>query len=387
MKESSMVRHLQLLIPVHFLITTLCAAMELPSIINPRQALFLTDDRVIISHQEGCSIITLSDKKTTKLSDEKFPHIALHQNKKKVAISSPNLVKIYALETEELIKTIKEPLINTLIAATILSPLDDTFYISYKHIPTITKHTYSQDKFIIIGSEKYQRNAPTIAFHPTQRIICCADNPGDLSTYNEETLEKKRLKATIDLYPFCEYSPNGLCIAAGDRHFIYILNPCKKTKISNYSTAHEKFALIKENKEDRFLAMTFRPHSTVLATLVKQKTKQCLIIAYWNIATRKPIITTHIASCNYKYNEYIPAYKHTPAYLSFSPHTNNLLITLKNNCYLIPVPLEAIYQANMEKKCTFAYWCLQNCHIDQHTALLQDILILLIYALRETYKR
>ncbi len=377
-----MTHRLDILIAIHISIVASCTAMELPSIKNPQQALFLTNDHVIISHKHGCTIIDIkTNKEIIKLNKKSFPHLALHPNKKKVAITHDNSVKIYTTKTGQLEWNVKKSLIHTPVASSIFSPLsDDTIFMSYQCVPIIIKYTYPQNRFCILGSSQlrlFQQNPPTIAFHPTKPHTCSAYNPGKISIFNEETFETKTILPITDMHPFCEYSPNGSYIAVGNQHDILILDSYTETEISDYSQSIEMFSLSKKDK-DQFLTMTFHPNSAILATLSNHNG----IVHYWDVATRKPIIELpplHINATK--------IYKGKRPCLSFSPHGKDLIITFKNNCYMMPVPFEAIYQADAKNIAPFVCWIFKNYLFDADNMLPHDITRLLVYTLLETLKR
>src|SRR5579863_2342422 len=221
---------LHIIIITHFLITAYCAAMEPepPTIQNIRQALFVTNNHIILSHQHGCSIIDIeTNKEVIRITDTCCPHLALNHNTTKVAVSSNNSVKVYSTKTGELEWNVQEPFPHTpLIASSIFSPLQDAIFISYANMYTITKHVYEQHPKCCVlpfDGNPLTSDAPTLAFHPKEHHICVAHNPGDISIYNNTTAKKKTIVSVVNLYPFFAYSPNGNYISSGNQYDIFIL--------------------------------------------------------------------------------------------------------------------------------------------------------------------
>jgi WD40 repeat protein len=372
---------LHIIITTHFLIAAYCAAMEQSAIQNIRQALFVSNNRVILSHQHGCSIIDLqANKEIIKVSNKCCPHLALNHDTTKVAVSSDDSVKIYSTKTGDLEWNVQEPFPHTpLIASSIFSPLQDAIFISYENMYTITKHIYEQHPRCCIlpfdGSPLHS-NPPTLAFHPKGHQICVAHNPGDISIYNNATAEQKTIVSVVNSYPFCAYSPDGNYIAAGDEYNIFILNPHKKQDIKSLK-ALKKCALLKK-KDNQCIAMAFHPNSAVLTTLSKKNGA----VQYWNVATRRLITTMPPLFC---YDKKLSAYYRY--HLSFSSDGENIVITYQNNYHITSVPFEVIYQDQAKSKSTFAYLIFKSYLFDKHSKLPHEIVILLMRMVLETLKR
>jgi WD40 repeat protein len=372
-----MTHNLNILATIYLCIVALsCHAMEKATIphanfrqltipTNPRQALYLTNNRVAISGEKGCSIIDpTTDTLIKQISYISYPHIALHPNATKIALAYPEKVTIYNAQTGEQEWNIKNPLLSTTIISSIFSPLEDSILINYPH--NTTCHTRYNHKYLFFAAEHHHPNRPIIAFHPTKSLMCIADNPGDMTIIYQKTCNIESRLFSNASHEFCEYSPNGSLIALGNKKSMYILDP----------ESTDPQTPLKIKKGERVSCIKFHPNSAVLATLSNIRS----IVRYWDVVTQQLIVSMAPLSayCSDFFN------KNT---LSFSPDGKNLLVTVSDKCFVTPVPFEIIYQSDAKKRAPFAYWLLKNYQRTHNNEIPDEIIQLLMYTLLETLKR
>jgi WD40 repeat protein len=370
-----MAYRLYLTITAHLLIVaTSCTAMENNQnvsgefifIKNPRQVVYLTNDTAVLNHEEGCDIVNLATKtRIREIGETHFQHLAVHPNKKKLALSLQDTVTIYDMETgiSEWTKTLAAPIMSSTF-----SPTDDTLIIKYNHNSfNDTRHDYKSNTTIPLPKNDYEATFPIFTFHPTQRLLCAACTYVDVFIYDQNNLEIKDHFTTKTFNRFCEYNPNGALIAAGSRDKIIILDPL---------SGNQRQLPIQQNY---IYHLQFHPNSSILATLSHQDTT----LRYWDVNTAQLVDAIPLASSQ-KITNLLDFTFYSN--LSFSPDGQKIIIALQDKCLILPVPFGVIYQPGTKEKATLVCWLLKNYKPDS-CAIPQDLVQLLIYNLLETFKR
>jgi WD40 repeat protein len=315
---------------IYFLIATApCNAMktnnniiaEINTIKDPRCARYLTGERVAISDRHGAvHIVDLKTKKVQRISvygslfTEK---IILHNDKKKIITCEENVITIFNEKTGKKERIIRE---EGGIKSFILNPskATDCVYYVTKVNKRITRYNCVANKYDHFPcSDECQ----VMAIHPNQEIVCVSDWSKNIFLCKLDNL--KVFKAIFldnpnDHCTFCQYSPDGSYIAAGNETQVFIIDP--EIDASNYPCIE-----IKEDEVVRSIA--FHPYCSVLAILSarsvafsRSNVRMEHIVRYWNIKTLKLVGTMLKFSSDASYD------------FTFSDNGDEFIVTLKDKC-------------------------------------------------------
>ncbi len=384
---------------------------EITCIQNPKYAQYLANNHVVIVGEDGCSIVdpkTNTDiKKISNIGNQK---IAIHPNQKLFALFYDNIINIYDIEKNDYIwnKKVEGSLPNCeqpydRIASIQFDPHDTTIFLmraNFKNytegknynIPMnhkITKYNYitNQDDSSSFG---YNGRTPIIAINPTQHEICIVHPNGATyhpTNHSDEFLPQTRASHNFGRYykDFCEYNPNGSYIAQGDHYHsnIYIvnsqnINQCKKltTKYYNDRILHEEF------KKTVFYSNSILAISSKLIVwdkevgLERKITGSHTLLSYWNIDTKELI---HVS----------PQLPPSETYdFSFSPDKTKVIIALKDECVILPVPFKVMDKDTIKNIFSYHLFLIKN-YTSQCDAIEipQDVTYLIGNLLLELYKR
>lgn len=329
-----------------------CNAMEpkaqhpilqiIKSIEEPSCGHFISPEKVIISHKKGVSIHHLpTNTVLRKISDVPSPHLALHPNKKLCVWFSEDKLRIY--DTKEGILQYEAGSIP--ITASVFDPLNEDIIVLLHHDdhPCITRLNY-KTKFWI--DKALPRSV--IAFHPTEKVMCRAENNGILSIHDSNCLQvldnhpATRQTHSPRRHKFCQFSPDGSLLMEGDERGFRIrhnkkdiLRPCSVGNVN----IHE---------------IIFHPNGQFVITLSQPNNK----ISYYDLINVPPNPTISM-SCSSSEDNPPTAHRHMRTYLSCDENGENLLVILSKQCLIVPIPFEVIYQPQAKEECILAYFALQ----------------------------
>src|SRR6266404_4185162 len=273
-KGENMKYHYYLFIMICFLsIAVPCNAMkkenrlhcieEMTAVKHPLRVQYLAKDRVAMSNSKGCFIVDLTTKEAQQI-DRGYgdPEVRVFstQNGNKKIVSSwswidvcGGSVKIYNAETGAL-EWDKEGDNACFMAC---SSYDNAIYLAGEK--GIVKHNYVTKNYedIPINDRHCQYS---LVMHPKKEILCIAEfDPGVLSFYTLDnvTVPFKTITLPVASY-FCQYSPDGSYVVAGDLRDLFIIDPNREG---------DQYPCIKSKASEDFSVISFHPNSSVLAIL------------------------------------------------------------------------------------------------------------------------
>jgi len=381
---------------------------EITCIQQPRYAQYITNNRVVIAGEDGCSIVDpTTNKEIKKISDVNIHHLAIHPNKTLFALSheNTNSFDIYNAETNSLIcsKTVDDPIrINSYdrIEYAHFCPHDTTLFLMLvncingtapqTHSPIaykITKYNYTTHQH---NTHRFQSNIwiHLFAFHPTQNKMCMIHPAYDISIYEPDIIISPEAK----LYSqksyghyhkqFCQYNPDGSYIALGDcQSKIYIINSQKIDQYYEFKKGTEKY-----QRED-FKRILFYSNSILAISSAlyintekdpsKGKMQNSLTrLFYFDIHKKRLIHTDELLDVSKQYD------------FSFSPDKAKVIITLTNKYIELPVPFNVMYKNITKKEFPYLLFLLKN-YTSQcdDIEIPQDINVLLAQTLLDLYRR
>lgn len=433
-----------LLITHLFIATTSSIAMEVESpkkeraskilatitcVKNPRYAQYLTNNRIVIAGEDGCSIVDpILNTEIKRIYEGEIQHLAIHPNKKLFALSHHNSIDIYNTETDSFIEspsmkteTVHYPMnpnwtfrnYYNRIKCAAFSPHDTTIVITqavfrndgdYKkeYIPLcypITEYNYRTDEASNYDYKFYNICSPIITFNPIQKEICIKHVTDVL--FKQDLMSPlapapKGFCAERYSYSYCQYSPDGSRFALGDSSQIKTIDTESYLSPNNTNKNFDTIpAIIKETIQNKsaedhnaFRNIQFYSNS-VLATLLDRfcitqlpdnntsfRHRQNTILCYWDIHTKKLIHTSEPLDISEQYD------------LSFSPDKSKVVIALKNSCIILPVPFKVTYAHITKKRFSYLLFLLKNYTSQCDTIEIpEDINLLIANMLLETYKR
>jgi|SRR5579863_1666077 WD40 repeat protein len=363
---------------------------EITGIQNPRQAIFLNNNDIVLHGTNGCKIINRKTHDEITISLIENISFAVHPQRKKLALIRDSGITLYNTETraeESTISCDRMPLVRS-----IFTPLDETIFAWSDFHDTLLRYNYQTKccDFPLLQRPLLQVDGifKTIACHPTQRrFITGMSNEARIYNYEQDGnfMVEARLPIKANV---CEYSSDGSFIAGIDEHNIYIVqsvssdekidehNTCTVRSILPVDTKYVIKSLFYQDKAE-YWYMKIHPNGSVLVTLSEPND----IICYWDVKKKELIDVTQSISSYYR-----DQYSLNP-YLSFSPNGKMLAITFNQKCIVIPVPFEAMYHSITLKKALFIYWLLKHDKDNQYKIFPDEIRQLCMDTLLETCKR
>jgi len=335
---------------------------------KPRAVACFPNNIVAISSPDDCSIYDFSaNKKIMELSNtnelRERQSIVAHPNGKVVAFYRNETLKIHDITTGN---KIGECCVDTTQCPPTFNPVHDTILIC-KDIQTIESFDYKTNSCRSYSIPALNQIQPIIkiAHHPTKEELILLDGSYKLNIVQLNTNPATKITIPIkEPVIDASYSPDGSCIALNlGEYGCNILN----TKTHTYKD-------LISDKNEWLGDMVFKPNSFILATVSNQD-KQ---IYCWNTKTEKLIASIPLASTKKYHNANQNSGNQR---INFSCDGTKLITAYNDECFIIKVPFEAIYQPNAKNKSLFAYWTLQ-----QNNTIPHDIKILLIQYLLETFK-
>jgi WD40 repeat protein len=385
--ENSMSHPLNLLVIINFCIAAVfCSAMEnqslttqskilmeLTNIVSPFNTLYLTENSVLINSAHHCSIVNSNTGQEIKriFKNNGFKsQIAVHPNRTKFAFSyyckpyDGQKIIIYNAQTYEPEKILdwNGGTINSLH----FSPLNKTIALGGCNLNGPVMFNYETNDSTIIDIKRAQpekeddtggKHYPTISFHPTQPLMCLAWK--NIYTLNLTTSESTKL-LWEKYHNFCEYSPDGSCIARGKLDTIIISDAIIISDLLSRKFNRSKTLTTITDQQSYFSTIAIHPNNKILVTVLEPKG----ILQYWDIKKSKLITATTSLP--------LPDNYWGDASLSFSPNGKKLLMIIFEKCAVLEVPFEALYEDVTKDHCIFALWALQHYRYDDEP-LLQDI--------------
>jgi hypothetical protein len=367
---------------------------KLTRIQQPHQALYLTENKILINDIYQCSIVDpTTNKEITKIGNNFYNSqscISVHPNRTKFAFAmyhhayndtQPNeshqKITIYDAQTCQVEHTAH--LDCSYIYSLHFSQLDDTIAITSgksgdvkiynyktKQLSSITVKEAEKEYHSHYGGINYNDMTPIISLHPMQPLISIAWQ--NIYLHNLETSIRTPISCGHVQHCFCKYSPDGSFIVKHTPHsHMSIIRPNQNAPLT----------IISEQDENScFTTMAIHPNNKVLVTLSRKNVEFWHhIIKYWDINnTSKPIAT--IALLN---NE---SFQPSP---SFSPNGRKLLVIMKEKCFEFKVPFKVIYKDITKKGLLYRLCVLKN-YMDT-LEIPEDIKNLLTYTFHEICKR
>ena len=359
---------------------------EITGIQNPRQAIFLNNNDIVLHGTNGCKIINRKIHDEITISLIESISLAVHPQGKKLALTVGSEITLYNTETgakESIIPCDKKRLV-----CSTFNPLDETIFVWNNFCDTLLRYNYQTKCCDFPYCDPRNDMFRTITCHPTQRrfiarMCDCA------RIYNYEQDGNFMVEARLPIKAnVCEYSSDGSFIAGIDEHNIYIVqsvssdekidehNTCTVRSILPVDTKYVIKSLFYQDKAE-YWYMKIHPNGSVLVTLSEPND----IICYWDVKKKELIDVTQSISSYYR-----DQYSLNP-YLSFSPNGKMLAVTSKRKCIVIPVPFEAMYHSITLKKALFIYWLLKHDKDNQYKIFPDEIRQLCMDTLLETCKR
>ncbi len=383
---------------------------EITCIRNPRYAQYLSNNHVVITGSDGCSIV---DPKTNteikKLCTLQSEQIVTHPNQTLFALLHyGNTIGIYDTKKDGFIwkKTVegslkRSPDAYDKVEQIRFNPHDSTIFViravfasyatSYNEKYAMTPCDYKITNYNYITNQEnsfkcgYNVCSARIAINPTQHEICIVHPFGTtLHTTNDKSLTRTNSTKNYgrSYKNSCEYSPNGSYIVQGDCHSnIYIIN-------SQNTGQYEEFKKNDYNKISRedFKNILFYSNSILAISsqliifdqedVLNRKTKEChTLLSYWNIHTKELVHVSPQLDASETYN------------FSFSPNKTKVIIALKNECVILPVPFKVICKDITEERFLYLLFVIQNIKPQSDIEIPQDIKTLISSTLLRTCKR
>jgi len=366
---------------------------RLTCIHHPLNALYLTEDKILINGRHQCSIVDpTTNKEITKIGSNYYDVqscISVHPNKTKFAFAiyhfahndtqpneSHHKITIYDTQTNKVEHTIywDYPYINSLQ----FSQLDDTIAVTGHKSGDVKIYNYTTKQLTSITVEEalieyrsmhYGDITPIISLHPTQPLINIAWK--NIYIHNLETSIRTPISCGHVQHCFCEYSPDGSFIVKHTPHsHMSIIQPNQNAFLTVIS---------EQNENSYFKTMAIHPNNKVLMTLSRKNGEfGHHIIKYWDINnTSKPIaIIAPLNNQSYVYS--------SP---SFSPSGKKLLIILNGTCYEFKVPFKVMYKNITKKELLYRLFVLKNYLEQSDLEIPEDIKKLLTHTFHEICKR
>ncbi len=334
---------------------------EITIIEKPIKAQYLKKDRAIILGKNGCSIVNpITNQEIIKVDNDTyqyFSYLNLSPDKKEVAISRQDSIKICNADTGEQIWNTKNSYAMNKVT---FSPQGKFLFLASNDLSvdasTIRRYDYTTN----LSTVAYINYAlyPNIALHPTQNILCTGDHKKEIFLYDSHNLDLALLKTEkldFTAHHYC-YSQDGSFIIATGFNDIRIMDT-NLTHLFSFSSNHD---------EKCFDTTKLNTNSTLLAVLSKiRQPDPFYCIEYYSLLTQKCIYSAKIE------NE-VGAYYFTD--LSFSLDETKLMITLNKKCIIIPVAVN--------KQTIFAYWILKN-YQENNATIPHDIVQYILNTLLE----
>ncbi len=326
---------------------------------------FIDPKTIIISHKEGSTIHHLpTNTVLKKISDIPSPHLALHPNRKLCALTYAKEVKIYSIQMATLKWQPHEAAHFNQISdfiASILKPLDPHIMTLQKGDCGIIDCNYKTGGWTSRVHGHNGQLAPTIAFHPNEKIMCHAQNEGYISFHS--TIDFRITVPPISIvqpeecsHTFCQFSPDGFLLVEGNKEGFCIRDKDNYKSVA-MGNIHE---------------IIFHPNGKFVITLSQPNNK----ITYWDITDTHLNRIISIPCSSNKENP-VTEHKHMHTYLSCDPHGEKLLVILSKQCLILSIPFRLIYEPQAREECIFAYFALQA-HLpkDIRQVLIRELLTL-----------
>lgn len=336
------------------------------TITSPNQAQYLTEKQVIITGDNGYSIINPTTNEEIKTFAAHNCEQAIHPNKEKIALSyrectgkKRNILKICDIKnncTER-----KKETTHAIYYATFCPHEDIIFLVGNKkgHEKTYAKVA----KYDWRNSTKWtwfdDHVISNIAVDPTQKIISFVKDDKNLYSYQYintinllAPLSKIEISKFQNSHHICKYTDDGShIIMMSDKHLYYI-DPNKDTYAHPHVTNRGKFT-----------QLSFHPTMPVFATLTNKNDN--IYIDYFNSKTLKHVSVT-------KLSNYVIGHD-----MSFCQ--TKVMIALRDNCIIFPVPFEIF-----EEQAIFLAWVLKNYQLN-NPHIPHDVVRYMVTVLRQTY--
>lgn len=336
--------------------------MEITGVKNPQYVEFLTNEHVAIQDDNGCNIFDIATNTNIKqISDKRDAHLAVHPNKKKLALSLDTTITIHDVTTNRYEYITHDKV----IISSAFSSSDETIFLHPHYtFQQLIKHNYSNSTTSIFLQYPPEECCRAIACHPKKNELCIACDIGEITTYNQDTCAEIQTIKNINGYSripqrFCQYSPNGLFIVSGGSMSLNIIN--------TQSYTHRSFP------SSLYHTVIFHPNSAVLTAVMDGH----FCIHYYDIKTLELI--AYIPELSQFHKDFTTSKK-----ISFSLDGTQLMIALSDKCVILSVPFEVIYQTDTKQRLPYLLFLLKNLPLNQHN---KDIIPHLMYTLLETFKR
>lgn len=386
-----MKHNLHLIIIAHAVLAVPCTAMENKSPIiselattkDEQYAAFISNNQTIING-DTCRIIDLTTNKTIRTINNTPPKniINMHPNRKLFALSNSEKIIIY--DTETGLEKWNTPLTSWDKPNCMFNPSHPTIFVWHEVgvICNLREYNYDTNEFSPTNiTNLILTNFPAMDIHPTEQQICVQDSYIDIYKYDQNNGFITTVKPNNSHFMNrIKYSPNGSSIACASQQAIEIINPTNGLKCILYSL---------DTTDNGIVSIEFHPNSSVLATLVLERTKTLpktvkdynTILRYLDISNKDILAEISLSDlypcCTLK----------TRRALSFSPDGTKTMIKLNDRYVVLPVPFKAIYQADTKKILSYFLCILKKYKPDDCNILPYDIIQVLMHNLLETYKR
>lgn len=399
---------------IALIITFPCAAMEkekticpeITAVKNPHQAFFITNNQAVINGEGGCSIVHLqNNKEIKKISDSDDAYLAMHPDKSVFALAHSDRLYIYDAHTGILrCDSFQLKLPN--VTSAVFNHSQDIFLSSKNYNGYyITRFIHAKnyynppvnetiiDSLIPCNHMDHDSFLTNIICHPThQELICLiCSATGHISIKNidslfvDDNLHRSQLNRLNGKHLNGAYSPDGSILACYNPATFFIID----------INTGEKEMLLKIANKGMIRAITFHPEGSIITALSNKE--EVTNIDYWDIKNKKIIMSTPLPEVHNTHNAQFSLINPFSWFttkennqinpsLSFSPDQKNLMVIMKNKCFLIPVSFEIRYRTDIKER-ILLYWLLKNCNIDDNPVLPKELIQTITHIFLETLQR
>jgi len=337
----------------------LSSTQEITAVTNPWCVRYFTQDHIVVGGINGAvHSINLRTQKIQKRigATAFFRGVTLQSNNKQVITCKDTTITVYSSEKIPECETFQTE--KNEIRSFAWNSLKNTIFLCYgENRGEITQYNYvTRDcKNIPVCGQICQ----IMTMHPKKEIMCIADHSGNISLYNiDDTFSKIKiinLNTKLKKCWFCQYSPDGSYIVAGNEKKLFIIDPDRNVHV---------FPCIKAEKKDKsyetFKNVAFYRNDSILAILCNRTidhsrlcVRQEQFVRYFDLKTQQFIDATPKLYSQDSYD------------LCFSDDGLEVMVALKDKCVRMHVPFA------IKEKCLY-YLCVLN-RIKDHSKWPNDI--------------
>lgn len=323
---------------------------EITAVEKPYKVRSFGKDRAIILGKDRCSVVDLAENKEVQkvcsISHGFHRMLQFSFHTQGIILSSGDVARLYPINIKNNMEKWDTVEQDSIRSAT-FSLHEEALYFCYKNqTQSITKYNYATRKRENIVCNK---GCCAMGMHPKEKIMCVVGNIGNIYFHDIDSMAlKKSIMLPIPSCFFCEYSPDGSCIAVSGGNGILIVDPSKDEEEDDcwHYLEHDKYETLKK--------IVFHPEVAVVAGLFDAITNVGVkrILHCWDIKTQQIVYTSQLNS-PFELNS-------GDAYdFDFSCDGSEFIIVAKDKCIRAKVPFGVIYQST-EKELLYHLFLLQQ---------------------------